>query len=797
MVDKHRAAQALLAEARLNWGPASPPLPQAANASNTLGGQLWLRPRLLCLMTEPQHSSKGQSLAERLQGVTEALAAATNQADVFHVILHPALQALKARAGVVLLVHEGGNGLRVADTQGYAEGEQTLWQDGTFETFSPTEDCLKRHEALYFEHQDALLAAYPELTGPPLSVNVVATAVIPIFLQDRPLGVIVLVFTQPHEFIPQERQFLQTLAGQCALSLDRLALNTQFHQQAEALTAFVALTEAVGLNTDVTTLTQRANDVLRATFPDLFMSYYVLEEGVWVPAQLADVSEPLEQVLRAGLPQDTPAYQRAVQTRTPIFIDHWDCDAQQIPHTESFKAGVLAPYFQQGQPVGMLAVGRQDEPVWTQQHRAVITALWRSLGGALDRAEQARQLEGRAALNAFVALTEAVGTETELQVLARRAQEVLQASVPEVSVVYYELQQGLWKARVLSDNLTPEIVTAARLGFARDTPSFVTAVQTAQPVFADGWDGQREGISPADAYGAAALYPYFKAGQPFAMFTIGTMQRRKWTQSDRALFTAVGRSLGLALERAERVAELDARSRDLERSNARLEAANEELEAFTYSVSHDLRTPVRHIKGFNDLLRKTLALPAEAKAARYLGIVNTAAEQMNTLIDAMLDLSRTSRQPLVMGLVDLEVLITAARSELEPEIQEQHVVWSVKPLPLVLADHTTLRQVLINLLSNALKYSRTRPEAHIEIWAEERTQEWAVFVRDNGVGFDPRYTDKLFGVFQRLHRHEEFEGTGVGLANVRRIIARHGGTVFARSVLNEGATFGFTLPRPS
>lgn len=736
-------------------------------------------------------------LTARLQGVTEALAAAASPAEVFRVVLHPALQALGALAGVVLLVHDGEDALRVAATQGYAQGEQTLWQDGTLDAFAPTQDCLRRHEALFFEHQAALIAAYPDLTAPALGVAVVATAVVPIFLETRALGVIVLVFSEPHHFTLEEQQFLQTLAGHCALALDRLALSTQLRQQTEALSAFVALTEAVGLNTDLNTLTRRTRDVLQAIFPDLFMSYYVLEQGLWVPTLLGEVPDDLQRTLLAGLPMDTPAYDQAVQTGAPVFVEHWDSHMQRIPHTEAFQAGVFAPYFEQGQPVGMLAAGLRDEPRWAPQHRAVFTALWRSLGGALSRAEQARQLEGRSALTAFVALTEAIGTETDLEMLARRAQEVLQASSPDLSVVYYELEGGLWKARVVSDNIDPVTAAATRRGYDQNAPSFLAAVQTASPVFTDGWDAEGEGVAHTEAYGAVAFYPYFRAGLPFAMLVIGSLHSRAWTSRERALFTAVGRSLNLGLERAESVAQLAEHSRELERSNARMEAANEELEAFAYSVSHDLRTPVRHIQSFNDLLRKALGPQLDAKAARYLGIVETAATQMNTLIDAMLDLSRTSRQSLVIGVVDLQTLVRAARAELEPETPDQRVIWTIRPLPLVMADPTSLQQVLVNLLANALKYSRTRPEAQIEIWAEERPTEWAVFVRDNGVGFDSRYADKLFGVFQRLHRQDEFEGTGVGLANVRRIITRHGGTVSAHSKLGEGATFGFTLPRQS
>ncbi|UQN08988.1 ATP-binding protein [Deinococcus sp. QL22] len=748
-------------------------------------------------MPDPAPPAGRESLSERLQSVTESLAAATSPAAVFQIVLEPALQALGAIAGAVLLVKENEQGLQVAATQGYAEGEQTLWQDGTLDAFSPVQDCLQQRTALYFEHQDAFLTAYPQLTAPPLGVTVVANAVVPVLLIDRPLGVIVLVFGEPHHFRAEERRFLRILAAQSALALDRLTLSTRLHQQAEALNAFAAFTEAVGLDTDLETLTRRAREVLQASCPDLLLSYYVLEGGLWRTAWLDDVPDDLERLLVAGLPLDTPAYLQAVQTGAPVFIEHWDGEVQRIPHTESFRAGAFAPYFHQGQPAGMLVAGSQHQPLWTPQHRAVFTALWRSLGGALDRAEQARQLEGRAALDAFVALTEAIGVETDLSVLALRAIGVMQAAQPEMGVIYYELAGALWKPRVMSEEIPPEVAAVLRAGLPLETPSLLAAIQTRGPTFMEGWDAETEGVAQTESYGAGAFYPYFSQGQPISLFCIGTQQSRTWTTRDRALFTAVGRSLGLALERAEGVAQLAAHAQELERSNAKLEAANEELEAFAYSVSHDLRTPVRHIKSFNDLLRKKLDPHAQSDAqiTRYLSIVDTAATQMNTLIDAMLDLSRTSRQPLLIQLVDLENLVMAARSELEPETPEQRVVWTVQPLPLVEADHITLRQVMVNLLSNALKYSRTRPEAQIEIWAEERPQEWAVFVRDNGVGFDPRYVDKVFGVFQRLHRQEEFEGTGIGLANVRRIITRHGGTVFAQGSLGEGATFGFTLPR--
>ncbi len=239
-------------------------------------------------------------------------------------------------------------------------------------------------------------------------------------------------------------------------------------------------------------------------------------------------------------------------------------------------------------------------------------------------------------------------------------------------------------------------------------------------------------------------------------------------------------------------------TRDLTERRAaeqRLREQAEELEAFAYSVSHDLRTPVRHITGFASLLRNALKGRLDDKSAQYLTIINDAALRMNVLIDAMLDLSRSGRQALQLEAVDLNALLSAVRADLETELDERRVTWEVAPLPVVRADGDTLRQVLANLLGNALKYTRTREAARIEVWAEEREQEVAVFVRDNGVGFDPKYQERLFGAFQRLHRTDEFEGTGVGLATVRRIIHRHGGQVWAQSDPDQGAVFSFTLPK--
>jgi PAS domain S-box-containing protein len=236
--------------------------------------------------------------------------------------------------------------------------------------------------------------------------------------------------------------------------------------------------------------------------------------------------------------------------------------------------------------------------------------------------------------------------------------------------------------------------------------------------------------------------------------------------------------------------ELEARV--IERTVA-LQAANHELEAFTYSVSHDLRAPLRHISGFSRILLEDFAPSLPAEAQRHLQRIAQGAARMGKLVDELLNLARVGRQPLTIEPTRLSSIVQDVLALLEPEIAGRNVEWKIADLPVLECDPTLVRQVFQNLIHNALKYSRPRSPAVIEIGQTETDGQPAIFIRDNGVGFSMKYADKLFGVFQRLHRAEEFEGTGVGLAIVQRIIHKHGGRVWAEAEIDRGATFYFTL----
>lgn len=240
-----------------------------------------------------------------------------------------------------------------------------------------------------------------------------------------------------------------------------------------------------------------------------------------------------------------------------------------------------------------------------------------------------------------------------------------------------------------------------------------------------------------------------------------------------------------------RVAE---RTRELQVRIAEVAHANEELESFSYSVSHDLRSPLRHVSGFATLLDQSASTTLTDEERRYVNTIRDAASRMEQLIDDLLTFSRMARTTMSRRVVDLTNLAESARREVMNEAPGRSIDWIMEPLPQADVDPSMLHLVFVNLFSNAVKYTGPRADAKVEVGATREAREAIVFVRDNGVGFDPRYADRLFGVFQRLHRHEEFEGTGIGLANVRRIVHRHGGRVWAEGEPDKGATFFFSLP---
>jgi PAS domain S-box-containing protein len=250
-------------------------------------------------------------------------------------------------------------------------------------------------------------------------------------------------------------------------------------------------------------------------------------------------------------------------------------------------------------------------------------------------------------------------------------------------------------------------------------------------------------------------------------------------------------------ERRRTEREIRKLNEDLEKRTTELQATNKELEAFAYSISHDLRAPLRHMAGYTELLQKNASAIVDERNRRYMTMILESAKRMGNLIDDLLAFSRIGRAETRETNISLGQLVKEALHEVRPETEGRDIAWAIGALPDLYGDRSMLRLALVNLMSNAIKFTRTRRQARIEVGCTDGKEgEAVVFIRDNGVGFDMKYVNKLFGVFQRLHQAEAFEGTGIGLATVQRIVHRDGGRVWAEGLVDAGATFYFSVPRP-
>lgn len=605
--------------------------------------------------------------------------------------------------------------------------------------------------------------------------------------------------------VTPERTRLRQRESQQAELERQVQLRTQeLAQQTRALNTFVEFTTKVAHTNDLLALVRAAGRLLQNVVGHGQLLYLAAQGGhLRVVASSAGLAFPAQALQHMTFPVKADFLSALRNTDGPVlarleelfFLDEWPEDQQDWG--ELMSTLLFQPFFQDGEVQGLLVAGT-DRAAWTPEEQAIIGALARSLGLAIARVRQAAQLQEQSeallartrALESFAVLARELAFETDPTVLVRRAQGIVRDLIGDGVAMYYELSGTTWyvtaQVGVIQD---PDLQATLDAGLPYDQiENLRRPWESRVPYYQDLYDRSADQNVTGNAIiGSTATIPLIVGGQLRGVFAYMTHHPRVWSRADRAALEAAVHQLGLALERALQAQELEAQRQALQ-------DANEELEAFAYSVSHDLRTPVRHAKSFAELAVRAMNAGQTDKVARHLGVVVEASERMNTLIDSMLELSRTSRQELHVQRLDLSALVQDVKSGLQAETAERCITWDIGPLPEVKGDRQLLYQVFTNLLGNAVKYTRGREEAKIRVWADPDVNGWTIHVQDNGAGFDERYASNLFGVFQRLHHQHEFEGTGVGLANVRRIVVRHGGTVSARGKVGEGATFSFTLP---
>lgn len=401
--------------------------------------------------------------------------------------------------------------------------------------------------------------------------------------------------------------------------------------------------------------------------------------------------------------------------------------------------------------------------------------------------ERTRTLAERtAALDAFVRFAELASSTTSVEDLTRHAVEVLRATVGPVSVAYYERRDHVWKAVTWSDDIPAEALAMIRAGIPVDQPTFSEAVQGRRAYYMEAWNAEREGLDDSRMYGAGALYPFYSGEEPVGLLNMATMRTSTWSGRHKAIFRAVGRSFALALERSEQTRQLQERTRELERSNA-------ELERFAYVASHDLQEPLRTIASYSELLAVRYGSQMDDKGRLFLKFMTEGAQRMKVLIDDLLVFSRLNsvREPL--RTVDANRPLSEASSRLQALIEQAGARVESERLPFVLGDEGELTQLFQNLIGNAVKFRRSDEPPVVRVTARAEDAMWHFTVADNGIGIEPQYQERVFGLFQRLHTRSEYDGTGLGLSIVRKVAERHGGRAWLESNVGIGTTVHFTL----
>nr|WP_232337797.1 ATP-binding protein [Deinococcus arboris] len=587
--------------------------------------------------------------------------------------------------------------------------------------------------------------------------------------------------------------------------------NVQLEARTMVLEGFATLTRDLTRDTDLYALIRRAQQFTLTLLPQGFAVYYEPAGGLWrLKSQVGDLGSPeLQRVLDAGISYEgTPNLLIPWQSLQPYYQEAYDHDADGLPEaTAQLQTTATLPVLVSGRPRGIFAIGLNSAQPWSQADKVVLESVAQSLGVALEHVEQAQELQRHAAaleesnaalqartraLEAFADLTRDLAQESDALTLVGRTQDAIVKLLPHTFSTYYEPGGDLWALQSHRGRFhDPALLARLEAGLPRGgAHNLDEPFATGEARYQHQYDAQS---TPAvarvqlSAVRASAALPVMVNGQMRGVLGVGRQEARAWTAADQQLLSAVVFSLQLALDRAEHAQTSVRRTQELERSNR-------ELEQFAYVASHDLQEPLRTITSFAELLARRFNTDADPKVERYARHITEGTARMQQLIQDLLTFARVTADRQPPQRVQPADLLRQVRADLQSQIEQAGATVSAGPLPPVLASPTQLRQLLQNLIGNALKFRAPGRAPQVQVSAQ-REGDWVrLSVQDNGIGIDPAYHERIFTVFQRLHGREQYLGNGIGLSVARRIVEGHGGQMGVDSVPGQGSTFWFTLP---